>query len=163
MDRIDDGLAEHLSDPAIGALQRLQDEIDLRRRHRSSESYLDRSIDFLVVPKRSYQELEALKQSTDRALLQADFSTIERLTDEINDKVQVDVRELAWQKKAEFWGGTGLKAASVFFTGGAGLVVPAAIFAADQARPANKVSHQVIEFGLGAAAGALIGRFLPIR
>lgn len=144
----------HLSAAASASLQKLQDEVNLHQKSIKEESYLARGIDFLYrADKHTYAAVESLKQKTDLALRQGDYKTIEALSDEVNRKVEKDHDKLALQKDIEFWGASGLKVGAIMMSGGVGLAATAALYAADQARPADQISNQALDAGLGVAKG----------
>lgn len=143
-----------VSKETADALVSMRNEIDQHRYADSKRSYLGKAFDWVYgADEKSFKQLEEVEQRAITHVKNNDVDALEKMRDEINQAVDKDKNKLKWQNDISQLGGAGLKIGALFFGGKAGYIASAGFFAADEAKPADKIGGQAVDLTLGAAKG----------
>lgn len=136
------------------ALLSMQNEIQQHQYADSKRSYLGKAFDWVYgSDEKSFKQLEEIEQRVQNHVKKGDTDALEKMRDEINQAVDKDKKALKWQGDISQLGAAGLKIGSLFFGGKVGYIASAGFFAADEAKPEDKLGAQALDLTLGATKG----------
>lgn len=143
-----------LSNESAQALVALQNEINQHRNADLNRSYLGKAFDYVYrSDENSYKKMEELEKKAIVNMQAGDVDAIEKMRDEVMQAVEKDKTALRWQNDISSLGGAGLKIGALFFGGKIGYAASAGFFAADEAKPNDKLGAQAVDLTLGATKG----------
>ncbi|MBX9948942.1 MAG: PGDYG domain-containing protein [Candidatus Obscuribacterales bacterium] len=136
------------------ALMNMQSEIQQHQYADSKRSYLGKAFDWVYSSdEKSFKQLEEIEHRVQYHVKNGEVEALEKMRDEINQAVAKDKNALKWQSDISQLGGAGLKIGSLFFGGKIGYIASAGFFAADEAKPGDKIGAQAVDLTLGATKG----------
>jgi hypothetical protein len=126
-------------------------------RARQRESDLDRGIDLLCNPSSNdLKHLTGVEADLEGAVAKGDLASVSARQNEIEQEIAADERHLHTKGIVDGIASAVLTTAPLFIPGPVGLVGAIIMNGLAQSKPAEKLSDQLLDFGLGGTKGALM-------
>jgi len=142
-------------------LEALRREIDWRKQHDQSRSYLGRAADGVVglftnKSEKSSQEIADLYREAQKAQASGNQESLNKIAQEASAKIKADREAVASRDEIDGYATGFVKTATLFMRGRLGLAGTVAAYALDQMNPNDDLKTQSLDGLLGASKGALL-------